>query len=148
MTGFVYKWTYAPTLQYYIGVHKGHVDDGYIGSGRRFQAKWQLTEAEDWNREILFQGSYKECVDKEAIYVDDKTLQDPLCLNLIPGGRTKVEHLGWTNKNRSYRCKPQEIIVDGVTYHTRMQAVRQLRISFSDLDEIIESQSYNDANRR
>lgn len=35
--GFVYKWIYKPTVEYYIGIHKGHIADGYIGSGVRFK---------------------------------------------------------------------------------------------------------------
>lgn len=89
VNGFVYCWTHCPTGQYYIGIHKGLSDDGYIGSGKRFRNKWNSTNEEDWKRTILFEGNYyTECILLEAELVNDETLKDPLCLNLVSGGRT------------------------------------------------------------
>ena len=36
--------------------------------------------------------------------------------------------------NTSYRCKPQEVTLDGVTYPTRMRAIKALNITFEELD--------------
>jgi hypothetical protein len=148
-TGFVYKWTYLPTGQYYIGIHNGSPEDGYTGSGKRFCAKWKLTDQKDWHREILFKGHYiYECVPMEAKLVNDDTLQDALCLNLIPGGKTGWKPLkNFSSKKRSYRTKPQRVKVRGQVFQTRMSAIKQLNITFAELDHIIEQQSYNDFNR-
>jgi len=137
-TGFVYKWTYIPTSHYYIGIHKGHIDDGYIGSGKKFQAKWKLTEAKDWVRDILFKCEYQDCIDFEGNSVTEETLKDTLCLNLQPGGGKYYEPYGFTHKDKSYRTKPQQVTINGTTYPTRMMAIKRLKVSFAELDELIE----------
>ena len=147
-SGFVYRWTYKPTGQYYIGIHKGHTNDGYIGSGKRFLSKWNLTDSKDWQREILYEGEYyKDCTAVEADLVNDSTLMDPLCLNLTSGGRIGEKHLGTTRKNKCYRVKPQQVVVNGQTYPTRMQAIKKLNINFAELDRLIETSRFNEYNR-
>ena len=78
--GFVYKWTYTPTGQYYIGICKGKPEGKYIGSGKRFLNKWNATERSDWQREILYNGEYEQCPAIEGKLVSDETLRDPFCL--------------------------------------------------------------------
>jgi len=146
--GFVYRWTYIPTGQYYIGIHRGTTDDNYIGSGKRFRRKWAVTDPNDWQREILYEGLYKKCPDIEKDLVSDKTLQDPLCLNLIQGGNNTWQPLlGWSRKSAA-RVKPQEVIVKGIKYNTRLQAIKELNISFQELDTLKEQESFNEYNRR
>ena len=150
--GFVYKWTYIPSGQYYVGIHQGITTDGYIGSGKRFKAKWNTTKEEDWKRIILFKGDYyTECVALEEKLVNDKTLSDPLCLNLQTGGRMGEKLRTFSSKNKSYRVKPQQIILDGIKYNTRMQATKALNIGFEQLDERLTASGwqckYNEFNR-
>lgn len=83
---FIYKWTHIPTGRYYIGKHKGHPDDGYTGSGVRFQREFKLTPRSEWVRELLFFGTDQEVLTKEAEMVTEELLKDPLCLNMVPGG--------------------------------------------------------------
>jgi hypothetical protein len=151
---FVYKWTHIPTGLYYIGIHKGHVDDGYIVSGVAFNRKWKNTDIEDWHRDILYEGTNSDCKKKEAELVSKETLRDPDCLNLIPGGRyVGKRKSGYTSNDRSYRTKPQQVTLDGITYITRMYAIKQLGISFEELDRrLIQAGwhkfcAYNFANR-
>ena len=146
--GFVYKWTHTPTGQYYIGIHKGHVNDGYIGSGIKFKNKWEATDKKEWRRDILFEGDYdRHCTKVEEELVNDTTLKDPLCLNLIAGGRGYMPLRKFSRKSVCYRVKPQKVVVNGITYSTRMQAIKALNITFSELDKIKESEFYNDYNR-
>jgi hypothetical protein len=145
--GFVYKWTHSPSGQYYIGIHKGTTNDGYIGSGKRFQRKWLSTDRNDWHRDILFEGDYNQCARIEEELVDDDTLRDLLCLNLTSGGRGYMPLRKFSRKTSSYRVKPQQVIVKGITYITRMQAIKSLHITFEELDKIKESESYNEYNR-
>jgi hypothetical protein len=150
--GFVYKWIYKPSGQYYIGIHQGTITDGYIGSGKRFKAKWNTTEEKDWQREILFEGEYyTECVALEEKLVNDKSLSDPLCLNLQTGGRIGERLRIFSSKTKSYRVKPQEITLDGIKYNSRMQAIKVLNISFEQLDAKLMASGwpckYNDLNR-
>lgn len=152
--GFVYKWTYEPTGEYYIGIHKGNPDDGYVGSGTRFTKKFNNTPRSHWHREILFEGDYwNQCTTIERELVNKNTLTDPLCLNLAPGGGNVFYGSQHEKKKDSYRCKPQEVTLNGITYPTRMQAIQKLSISFEDLDNLLidagwqASCKYNQYNR-
>jgi len=149
--GFVYKWTYTSTGEYYIGIHKGTPDDGYIGSGTRFRSKWNLTEAADWQREILYNGEYEQCPAIEEELVSAETLRDPLCLNLIQGGRGWRPLHNFSRKGSCYRVKPQGVVIDGREYLTRLQACKALHLEFSELDDLLRqpsnSYNYNNFNR-
>ena len=150
--GFVYKWTYHPTGEYYIGIHKGKTNDGYTGSGVRFRKKFKNTPRQQWTREILFEGDYyTRCVKIERDLVNKETLQDPLCLNVALGGGASFYGSYHDKKKCSYRTLPQEVTLDGVTYPTRMYAIKQLGITFSKLDELLIEAGwtckYNEYNR-
>lgn len=70
-SAYVYKWTDWSNGKYYIGVHNGK-DKNYLGSGVIFKKAyskrpWAFT------REILFTGSYEDCLsveEKELTFVD------------------------------------------------------------------------------
>lgn len=142
--GFVYKWTYIPTGQYYIGIHKGNPSNKYIGSGKRFKNKWNKTRKEDWIREIIFEGYYYTgCVKKEEEIVNDELLKDPLCLNLTKGGKSGQRLRTFSRKKTSYRVKPQEVILDGKIYKTRMMAIKSFNISFEELDKRLIEAGWN-----
>ena len=57
MTGFVYKWHDISNDMYYIGSHKGCVNDGYIGSGTRFKRAYNK-RPESFVREVLYVGKH------------------------------------------------------------------------------------------
>lgn len=56
-TGFVYKWYDTSNDMYYIGSHKGDVNDGYIGSGTYFLKAYNKRK-ESFFREILYVGEH------------------------------------------------------------------------------------------
>jgi hypothetical protein len=69
---FVYKWINTDTGKYYIGKHKGIIDDGYISSGKAFLQVYN-SNPNLFKRVILFKGTHEEvckleqeCI-KEAI---------------------------------------------------------------------------------
>lgn len=74
MIGFVYKWTDAKRDMYYIGSHKGSIDDGYVCS-----SKWMMRafnkRPHNFVREILgvVTTNYSDLIQLEQHY-----------LNLIP----------------------------------------------------------------
>lgn len=84
---FVYKWTNIETGEYYTGVHKGSVDDGYVGSGKKFMPKYKKYPHR-WQREIVqFFENYHDALELESKLVTEELIKtDPLCLNLKRGG--------------------------------------------------------------
>lgn len=87
MEAFVYKWINIETNEYYVGVHKGSTNDGYIGSGKKFKAKYNKYP-HLFKREIILEcNSYDEALNVEKKLITEKTIEnDKLCLNLKPGG--------------------------------------------------------------
>jgi hypothetical protein len=65
---FVYKWTNINTGKFYIGKHKGTIDDGYISSGKSFLDCY-YSDPSIFKREILFQGTDQECYEQEGILI-------------------------------------------------------------------------------
>jgi hypothetical protein len=85
---FVYKTTNLLNGTYYIGVHSTwNIDDSYLGSGNRLTRAVKKYGKENFKREILeFFETNKEAYLYEAHIVSQELLNDPLCLNLRPGG--------------------------------------------------------------
>jgi hypothetical protein len=100
MTGFVYKWIDSSNDMYYIGSHKGTVDDGYIGSGVHFNRAYSK-RPEMFSREILYTGEhYLEL--EEFILEELDAANDNMSYNLK---NTAIG--GWlhTHKNKDVRNK-------------------------------------------
>lgn len=53
--GFVYLWENVYNKKYYIGSHKGYIDDGYIGSGKYFKRAYRKNP-NSFIRKILYVG--------------------------------------------------------------------------------------------
>lgn len=51
--GFIYEWTNTVTGMKYLGSHKGYVDDGYVGSGKKFKNAVKKYGIENFKRIIL-----------------------------------------------------------------------------------------------
>ena len=70
MSGFVYRWYDSSNGMYYVGSHKGTVDDGYIGGGLRFRRSYNK-RPECFTREILYTGDdYRELEEFILIEID------------------------------------------------------------------------------
>jgi len=70
-SGFIYKWVNQINGKWYIGSHKGSLDDGYRHSSRILSAAEQKYGLENFSREILFEGNYEEdqIREKEAAFL-------------------------------------------------------------------------------
>ena len=80
MSGFVYKWIDTSNGMYYIGSHKGTVDDGYIGSGTYFSSAFNK-RSNSFVREVLYVGPhYREL--EEFILEELDAANDKLSYNL------------------------------------------------------------------
>ena len=65
MESFVYKWTHKPSLDWYIGYHKGIPNDGYISSS--VYVKTQVSKnPEAWERTIVDYGTNQEMYELES----------------------------------------------------------------------------------
>lgn len=60
MTGFVYKWTNQINGKWYIGSHKGTIDDGYRHSSKIMLIAEEKYGIDVFTREILFEGDYEK----------------------------------------------------------------------------------------
>lgn len=69
--GFIYEWTNKLDGMKYIGSHKGTIDDGYTGSGARFENARKKYGIENFERVILEQVEHpKDILLMEQHYLD------------------------------------------------------------------------------
>lgn len=69
--GFVYKWTNQLNNMMYIGSHKGSIDDGYIGSGKRFLNAVRKYGIDNFSREIIeYVNEARDILRIEQFYLD------------------------------------------------------------------------------
>jgi len=60
LNGFVYRWTNQINCKWYIGSHKGTVDDGYRHTSEIMALAEAKHGTENFTREILFEGDYEK----------------------------------------------------------------------------------------
>ncbi len=89
----IYKTTNMITNEYYIGKHyTENLNDGYLGSGSKFTEDVKKYGKENFFRNILqFCKSYDEMNEAEAKWINENTMNDPMCLNLRTGGEYNVK---------------------------------------------------------
>lgn len=84
---FVYKWVRITTGEFYVGVHCGTPDDGYIGSGHVFKDKY-FSSSEEWVRECVIPcNTFEDALELEELIVTEELIMDTRCLNLKTGGQ-------------------------------------------------------------
>ena len=86
---YVYKIEKIDTKQYYYGVHiTSNLDDNYKGSGYLINKLYKIYNIENNFKKyiIKFFNTKEEAFEYEAKIVNEFTLKDDLCLNLIIGG--------------------------------------------------------------
>jgi hypothetical protein len=99
-TYFVYKTVNKLTNQFYVGVHGGTLEDGYLGSGRLLKRAIGKYGIENFYVESrILCSDADEAYDLEAFIITEDIINHPLCYNLIIGGRGG-EHL---NQRKPYK---------------------------------------------
>lgn len=85
---YIYKITNNITNEYYIGKHSTtNLFDNYLGSGLRLKRSIKKYGKQNFTKIILqWADSLESLNELEAEYVNQNTLEDPLCLNLKLGG--------------------------------------------------------------
>jgi hypothetical protein len=75
------------TGEFYTGVHKGHQQDGYWGSGIRIKRSIKKYGKENFDYRIWIWGDIKDIYEMEKLIVNEHEINNnPLCLNLKVGG--------------------------------------------------------------
>lgn len=81
---FVYSWSDYKTAKVYVGVHKGHEDDGYICSSKLMKEEY-FKRPNDFTRQIISKGSFEDCAQLE-IKINTQLLKEPeTCYNRCAG---------------------------------------------------------------
>jgi len=81
---FVYHLRNTNNGRYYIGYHKGTVDDGYLCSSRNFEFWLDYEQGHSFERLILFFGTKEECKERESAFLSNCFL-DKKCYNFSDG---------------------------------------------------------------
>lgn len=115
----MFYYTYKITLlcgslknHYYLGKHSTkNLNDGYCGSGKilvnyfkRFPKKKGIT----YTKEIIdFFDTEEQVFKGEELLIGDKWKTDPLCLNMVPGGKGYYcEHDAWNKGLKGVMPEP------------------------------------------
>lgn len=91
---FVYKWTDMNTGMYYIGVHKGTFDDGYISSSKVMLKEYRSRPTE-FIREIIAYGSD----------IEMRNLEKKILLELDAAG-DQLSYNKWNSHSKLYNVGP------------------------------------------
>lgn len=84
---FVYKTTNTKNGKFYIGVHGGERDDGYLGSGKLIKLAIKKHGASSFIREIIHEYDTLECaLMKESEIVNEDFIKREDTYNLVLGG--------------------------------------------------------------
>lgn len=86
------------TGEYYIGVHtRKRLNDDYLGSGLRLIRSIGKYGRENFTKHVILKHACKEIVYAAEKAILKEHLQNPLCLNLAPGGTGGATRTGYTN---------------------------------------------------
>lgn len=103
---FLYKWTDKLTDMYYIGSHKGTVDDGYVCSSKWLKEEYNK-RPQDFIRQILEFGEHSIIRKQEAELLDKLDVKhDPKAYNQHNGnGNFYLKHHTEESKKRLSESK-------------------------------------------
>ncbi len=94
MKHYVYETINIINNKTYIGVHKGLIDDKYLGSGKILQNAINKYGKENFSKRCLFVGRSKEITYwVERTLVDEEFVKDPNTYNIKLGGQGGFDHL-------------------------------------------------------
>lgn len=91
MAIYTYRIINTINSKYYIGVHRGELDDDYLGSGTAIKNAVRAHGRHNFKKEVLkIHDTIEEAWDYERSLVTDEVVQDPNSYNMHRGG-----HGGW-----------------------------------------------------
>jgi len=85
---YIYKIICLKNDRYYIGMHStDNLDDGYMGGGKKIKNSVKKHGKDAHRKEILEFFENRELLrQREIELVNEELLNDPMCMNLQPGG--------------------------------------------------------------
>jgi len=85
-SGFIYEWTNKLDGMKYLGSHKGTINDGYTGSGKRFENAKNKYGIENFERTIVeYIEKEEDILVREQYYLDTlNCARSPLYYNISP----------------------------------------------------------------
>ena len=88
MHHIVYKITNLLNNKYYIGKHStNNINDNYMGSNEQLSIDMDRFGAQNFVREVLFEGSTaEEALEMEARLITSNDILSDRCYNKAPGG--------------------------------------------------------------
>ena len=91
---YFYKITNLLNEHFYYGIHStDNLDDGYMGSGKRFHYAYKKYGMQNFKKEILkFFDTCSDAYEYEAEMVTEELVKNPDCYNVQLGGK------GWNTK--------------------------------------------------
>ena len=87
MDYYIYKITNNINNKYYIGAHKGELNDSYMGSGLKINRAIKKHGRENFTKEVLCICTNSESMYfMEKVFVGPEQVADKMCYNLKEGG--------------------------------------------------------------
>jgi len=85
---YIYKITCLKNNRYYIGMHStDNLEDGYFGGGKRIKNSVKKHGKDAHRKEILEFFENRDLLkNREIELVNEDLLNDPMCMNIQPGG--------------------------------------------------------------
>jgi len=72
-SGFIYEWTHTTTGMKYLGSHKGTIDDGYTGSGKKFLNAVKKYGIDKFSRSIIeYVVDENDIFKREQYYLNER----------------------------------------------------------------------------
>jgi hypothetical protein len=98
---YIYKITNKKNGKYYIGMHStDNLEDGYFGSGKLIRNSIRRHGKDSHSKVILeYLEDRKSLREREIELVNEDLLNDPMCMNLQPGGGG-----GFINEEHMKKC--------------------------------------------
>lgn len=113
--GFIYITTNLVNNKKYIGMHKGSIEDNYLGSGKILTRAIEKCGRENFKREILSYANSKEELEKLEKYFIEKynAVNDENFYNIHIGGSGGNTIAGYTEEEKQqYRLKMREALLN------------------------------------
>ncbi len=135
-SGFIYIWRNSVTGKFYIGSHMGHIDDGYIGSGKHFRNAYKKSP-QTFRRRILEYvcGDIYHLIDREEHWLNLASKKKSLHYNHIFYSNGLHKHSYDTKHALSLMKKGRKWYNDGVQdymLHETDQRVENLSVGRID----------------